>query len=109
MEVGSLGATRLFLFVLGATSAFAVIESATSRFFRQRVREERSDVVLLGTALAPFSVTAALGAGVGVLQVVGGTPAWILTPALTTAVYVGLAGAQLSFARQYEKRHPPEK
>jgi hypothetical protein len=109
VEVGSVTAARLFLFVLGATGAFAGIEFASSRFFRKRMREERSDIVLLGTALAPISVTAALGAGVGVLQVVDGALAWIVTPALTTAVYVVLAGLQLAFARVYEKHHPPEK
>lgn len=108
LEIGNLSVARLFLFVVGATGAFALIEAASSNLFRKRLRQERSDVVILGTALAPLSVVAALGAGVGVLQVVNGAVAWIVTPAVTTGTYVALAGLHLTFARQYEERHPPE-
>lgn len=108
MEVGGVSAGRIFLFVVGATLAFTVIEAASSRFFRKRIREERGDVVVLGTAMAPLSVATALGVGVGTLQLLGGAPAWFVTPALATAAYVSMAALQLSFARLYEERHPPD-
>lgn len=108
LEVGSVSAGRLFLFVLGATGAFAVIEAASSRFFQVRVREEPSDVVILGTALAPLSVALALLAALATLQVVTGAPAWTLTPAVATTVYICAAACQLMLARSYERRHPPD-
>ncbi len=108
LEVGSVSIGRLFLFVLGATGAFAMIEAASSRLFRVRMREEPSEVVILGTALAPLSVGGALAAGVGVLQVTSGAVAWFLTPAVGTTVYLVAAALQLTFARAHEEQNPPE-
>src|SRR5690606_34840593 len=91
---------RIFLFVLGATFAFALAEAASSRFFRVRLREEQGDVVLIGTAMAPIAVGASLGAGVIVAKFVGGATAWALTPAVTTVAYILLTGTQLTVARK---------
>lgn len=99
---------RLFAFALGATFAFALWEAAVSRGFRIRIREERSEVVLVGTALAPVSVGASLGAALGVAQALSGVWAWALIPLSATIVYVALTGTQLAAARLYEERHPPE-
>jgi hypothetical protein len=108
LEVGSATIPRLFFFVLGATGAFAVVEAASSRFFRKRIRQDPGEVVVLGTALAPVSVGVALAAGLALLQVVGGSWAWALTPGVVTATYIAMAAIQLTLARQYEERHPPD-
>lgn len=99
---------RIFLFVVGATGAFALAEAASSRFFRIRLRQEQGDIVLIGTAMAPLSVGASLGAAVVVAKAVGGATAWALAPAAATVSYIVLTGAQLTIARKYEERHPPE-
>jgi hypothetical protein len=107
LAAGPVTVRRLFLFVLGATGAFAVAEAAVSRLFRLRIREEPGDVIVLGSALAPISVGAALAVAVGVLQLSATPAGWILAPFLATLSYVTLAGLQMAFAHRYERRHPP--
>lgn len=99
---------RLFAFAIGATLGFASWEALVSRGFRIRIREEQSDVVLVGTAMAPVSVGASLAAALGVAQLLSGLWAWALIPLTATIVYVMLTGAQLAAARLYEQRHPPD-
>lgn len=108
LEIGSPSIARLFLFVAGSTGAFAAIEAATSRLFQVRMREDPSDVVILGTALAPLSVGVALASAAGVVEVVRGSIAWFAAPAVATTVYIAMAALQLAFARRYEAEHPPE-
>lgn len=99
---------RLFAFAMGATLGFALWEAAVSRGFRIRIREERSDVVLVGTAMAPVSVGVSLAAALGLAQVLSGLWAWMLVPLTATVVYVLLTGVQLAVARLYEERYPPD-
>lgn len=99
---------RIFLFALGATGAFAVLETLASRGFRIRLRGEPSDVVVLGTVLAPLSVTAAIGGSYGALRVWPNTTGWFAAPLVATTVYVVGAGLQMMAARRYEEEHPPE-
>lgn len=99
---------RLFVYAVGATLGFALWEAAVSRGFRIRIREEESDVVLVGTAMAPVSVGASLAAALGVAQVLSGLWAWSVIPLTATIVYVALTGAQLAAARVYEEQHPPD-
>lgn len=99
---------RLFAYVMGATLGFALWEAVVSRGFRIRIRQEQSDVVLVGTALAPVSVGLSLATALGVTQVLAGAWTWFAAPFVGTIVYVALTGAQLAAARVYEERHPPE-
>lgn len=108
LQVGDPSVLRLFAFAVGATLGFAVLEAVASRGFRVRIREERSDVVLVGTAFAPVSVSLGLATALGAVAVVAGTWAWFAAPCAATVVYVLVAGAQLAAARRYEERHPPE-
>lgn len=100
---------RIFLFALGATGAFAVAEALSSRFFRVRIREERSEVVLAGTAMAPVSVAVSLASAHGLAALTGGAVSWIVSPAAATLVYVTVTGAQLAVADLYAEKHPPER
>ncbi len=108
LEAGPVSVLRLFAFVFGGTLGFTAWEAVASRGFQIRIREESSDVVLVGTALAPVSVGLGLLAAVGVLAVVDGGWAWFLSPLAATVSYVLFAGLQLVVARRYEQRHPPE-
>jgi hypothetical protein len=98
---------RLFLFVLGATLGFAVAEAVVSRGFTMRIREERGDVVILGSALAPVSVCAGLAVAIGAVHLVTGAVGWFVAPFGGTVTYITLAGLQMAAAHRYEERHPP--
>lgn len=98
---------RLFWFVLGATVGFVAWDVVASRGFRVRIREEKSDVLLVATAMAPLSTSLALGAAVGVTAIVSGTATWSIAPLVGTVTYVAAAGLQMALARRYEERHPP--
>lgn len=98
---------RLFWFVLGATVGFVAWDLVASSGFRVRIREERSDVLLVATAMAPLSTTVALGASVVTTSIVSGTVVWGAAPLVGTVTYVAAAGLQLALARRYEERHPP--
>lgn len=108
LQDGSPTMGRLFAYVMGATLGFALWEAVVSKGFRIRIRQEQSDVVLVGTALAPVSVGLSLATALGVTQVVSGTWTWFAAPFVATVVYVALTGAQLAAARVYEERHPPD-
>lgn len=108
LQAGSVSVLRLFAFVFGSTVGFAVWEAVASRGFRVRIREESSDVVLVGTALAPVSVGLGLLAAIGALAVVDGGWAWFVAPLAATVSYILFAGLQLAVARRYEERHPPD-
>lgn len=99
---------RLFAYVMGATFGFALWEAIASRGFRIRIRQEQSDVVLVGTALAPLSVGVSLAAALGMTLLVSGNWAWLIPPFVATVVYVMLTGSQLAAARVYEEQHPPD-
>ena len=105
---GPTSTERVFAYVMGATFGFALWEAIASKAFRLRIRQEQSDVVLVGTALAPVSVAVSLAAAFGVIQLTAGGWAWLVPPFVATIVYVALTGAQLAAARIYEERHPPD-
>lgn len=99
---------RFFLFAAGATVGFVIVELVVSRGFRDRVRPERSEVVMLGAAMAPVSVMLALGAGWGSSQLVGGAAGWFAAPLLGTLVFLTASSLEMALARRLEREHPPE-
>lgn len=108
LQVGSPSVARLFVFAVSATLGFVAWEAVASRGFTVRIREEPSDVVLIGTALAPVSVSLGLAAALGAIAVLPDVWAWGGAPFAATVVYVLAAGLQMAAARRYERRHPPE-
>lgn len=108
LQVGDPTVGRLFVFTLGATMGFVAWETAASRGFTVRIREEPSDVVLVGTALAPVSVSLGLAVALGAIAVLPDAWAWAVAPFAATIVYVLAAGLQMAAARRYEREHPPE-
>lgn len=96
---------RIVAFAIGASLGFTLWEFAATRGFRVRIHAERSDVVLVGTALAPVSVGLGLLAAVGLVTVVRAGWAWPLAPLAATAVYVLAAGI---VGRRWAEEHPPD-
>lgn len=104
---GTTTVRRVVLFAVGASLAFTGLEAAASKMFRQRIRSERSDVVLLGSALHFGSVLAGLGVTAGIAALWQGWEPWLIAPFAATTVYVTLTGANLAAATAIEERDPP--
>lgn len=104
---GSPSAFELFLFVIGAGSAFTVLETVASNFYRVRLRGERSDVVLLGSSLALGSMSVGLAGAWAVSELVAHTVGWMLASFTATVLYVFLAGLEMAFAHKAEEHRPP--
>lgn len=98
---------QVFVFVVAAASAFALAEMLGSDFFRQRIRPERSDVVLLASAFNPLSAVAGVGAAALIGLAVDGWLAWLFGPFVATTVYILLTGANMAAASLVEERNPP--
>lgn len=107
-EIGSTSVLRIFAFLLGATTAFAIVETIASRGFRDRFRSEPSDVVMLGSALALFSVSVAVAAAWACTAILHGAWAWFVAPFGGSIVYILVSGAEMALARRREEEHPPE-
>lgn len=95
---------ELFLFVAGATVGFAAVEAAASRGFRDRLRPEPSEVVMIGSAMAVFSVSAGLGVAVLLSLVLGGWVAWLVIPFVATVTYLGISGIEMGLAHRRGER-----
>jgi hypothetical protein len=90
---------RIFLFVVGASVAFAVVNAAVTRGFRTRVQTEPPVVLALATSLGVLSISA--GAGVATLLGVtlGNWLAWLLGSLLSTWVYLSVAALEMAASR----------
>lgn len=108
LEARPVTVLRILLFVWGATSAFTIWEVIVTRGFEVRVREERSEVLLVGTALAPIAVSIGLGGAVMAARWSSGAWSWAAAPLTATAAYVLATGLQLALARRWDERHPPD-
>ena len=106
--VGAPSISALFLFVLGAAGAFAVLEMLASKFFTVRIRGEPSDVVVLGSAFNVVSISLGLAAATLTGSLLTSWVAWILGPFCATAVYILGAGFEFSVARQAEEGREEE-
>lgn len=97
---------HLFLYVLGATGSFVVLEAISSRFFQVEIKPEPSNVVLVGSAFSPLTVAASLGAAVGLAYLTHGWVGWLTTPLVATTTFILLAGVELAVARMREEEAP---
>jgi hypothetical protein len=95
---------ELFLFVTGATAAFAAVEGAATRGFRDRGRPERGDVIALGSAIAMISVSVSLAVAIGLAHLLGGAVAWFVAPFGATVTFLLLSGLEMMLARREQER-----
>lgn len=108
VAVGSPSVLRIFLFLGGATIAFALAETVVSRGFRDRFRPEPSDVVMLGSAMALFSVSVAALAAWGLAEATDAGAAWFLAPFGGTSTYIVLSAVEMAIARKKHEESPPK-
>lgn len=102
---GSASTGHVFAFVVGAALAFAVAEAVVSGFFRNRMRPERSEVVVLGSAFALVSVTGGLGVStLTAWALTGHWVRWAVTPFTGTIAYLVLSGVEMGLALRAEQK-----
>jgi MFS family permease len=89
---------QMFLYIVGAATAFAVVNAAVTHWFSERLPREPSEVIALGTALSLFSMAAGLGLGTLVSVVAGPWIAWPLAPLAATIGFMLLAGLEMALA-----------
>jgi MFS family permease len=89
---------QMFLYIVGAATAFAVVNASVTHWFSERLPREPSEVIALGTALSLFSMAAGLGLGTLVSVVAGPWIAWPLAPLAATIGFMLLAGLEMALA-----------
>ncbi len=87
-----------FLYLVGASVAFAVVNVVVTRRFSERLPREPSEVVALGTALSIFSTSAGLAIAAGIGWAGGGWIPWLAGPFAATLVFILGAGAEMGLA-----------
>jgi small-conductance mechanosensitive channel len=92
---------QAFLFVLGAATAFAVVNASVTHWFSQRLPREPSEVIALGTAISFFSMAAGLGAGTLVVVFCSPWVAWPVAPLATSMGFMLFAGFEMGLAGFY--------
>lgn len=91
---------EVFLFLLGAVSAFTIVEGVASGGFRQRLRGEPAEVVALGSALSFPSVGAGVGVGAIADVVLDDTLAWPIGAFGATLTYLVVVAVEMALAER---------
>lgn len=89
---------RIFLFLAGASLAFTAIEAVTSNLFRRRIREERPDVVIFGSAMSLLSVAIGVATATLVGTFARSWIGWLTAPFAATAMYLASVSVELILA-----------
>jgi len=89
---------QMFLYIVGAGTAFAVVNASITKWFTERLPREPSEVIALGTAISIFSMACGLGLGTLVSLAAGPWIAWPLAPLAATIGFMLLAGLEMALA-----------
>ena len=91
----------LFLFAIAAVAAFSILNVLVVLLLRGgEQNSEGSRATLVGTATDFLAVGAAVGAAIGVSELLGSTASWVLVPFLAGAVYVMVQSVELAVGRE---------
>jgi hypothetical protein len=101
---GSPSLLDVFLFIIGASSAFALVNIAGTSMFRAEMPSEPPVVVALGTTFSVVSISGATGSAVGIAYLLSGWLAWGLGALSFTLVYQLLLGLELGIAARTHPR-----
>ncbi len=99
-SVGMPSTGEIFLFCAGAVSAFLILEALASRGFRERLRGEPADVVVIGSAVSFASVGAGVGAAALSAVVLEGSVAWPLGSLTATTMYLAVVAIEMALAER---------
>ena len=103
-KYGAPDVAELFLFVAGAGGGFILVEALGSKLFTERMRGEAPETVVLGSAFNIFSISAALGAALGISAWLTEPLVWAMAALAATVVYVLGAGLEMTLAHGLEER-----
>src|SRR4051812_33530618 len=93
---------QLVVFAFCASLSFAVLEGVASRGYREPMPEYESFVQTPGTAMNVLSVTAAVGAAIGLAAAIHSGPAWAICPIAATMVYLVLETVEQMLAERLQ-------
>jgi small-conductance mechanosensitive channel len=94
----------VFMFILGASVAFAAVNTATTSFYRARMPDEPPVVVALGTSFSAVSISASAATVVGLGYLLAGWDAWLTASFAFTVTYLLLVGLELGLAARAHPR-----
>jgi len=89
---------RVFLFIVGASIPFALVNALVTRGFRRRFADEPGVVIALATSFSIFSVSAAVGLATLVAWAAPAWTAWLCAPFTFSVVYLFAVGAETALA-----------
>lgn len=89
---------ELFLFVLGAGAAFALVNAVTTRGYRSEPADEPAVVLALGTSFSAISIAASLGFACLVAWQVPSWPSWVAASFVATVAYLLCVGVEMALA-----------
>jgi succinate dehydrogenase/fumarate reductase cytochrome b subunit len=94
---------ELFLFLIAACAAFAIVNGLATWFFRKESPDEPEVVISLATSLSVFSVCGSVGAASGIAFALPDGAAWPVAALVFPLVYIVGVGAEIGFAA---RQHP---
>jgi hypothetical protein len=89
----------VFLYGIGASVAFAIANTAATRGFRVRVKQEPPIVLAFGSSFGVFSVCGSFGVAALIAWGLRGWPAWLFAPFAASGVYMLLSALEFVLAR----------
>ena len=89
---------RIFLFIVGASVPFALVNALVTRGFRRRFADEPGVVIALATSFSIVSVSAAVGAATLVAWAAPDWAGWICGAFVFSIVYLLAVGAETAVA-----------
>jgi hypothetical protein len=96
---GPASVLNIFMFVVGSGVAFAGVNAAVTRGYREAGRQEPRMVVALATSLSAISISAAVGIVALLGWLIGGWAAWLLGALLGTWTYLAVAALEVALSR----------
>ncbi len=93
---------ELFGFAAAASVAVAVIEGLITRGFRRRLKRAPNEVVMLGTAMNVFSVTASVAGALAMATALNGFFGWPVAALVASGLYVLLEGVEILLAERIQ-------
>lgn len=92
----------LFAFAAAASLAVGLIDAVVTRGFRRRLKPVPTEIWMLGTAMNFFSVTLAVGASLGVAEVLPQFLAWLVGGFVASGLYLLLEGSEILLAERIQ-------
>ena len=94
---------ELFMFIVGSGTIMSITNAAATRLYRTESREQPQHVIAFATSLSVVSISASVGAAIGVAAVLSGWSAWLIGGAAFTLVYLLVAAAEVAIGAAFHR------